>query len=57
MINDDQSSHIKIHTVLYADGTTFLSHSNDFNNVNILVENTINHASLWFKANEFQLNE
>lgn len=56
MIND-LPPFIQSNTVLYADDTTFLNYSNDFNDLKLLVDNTISQASVWFRANGFLLND
>lgn len=56
MINDLPSS-VETKTFLYADDTTFLCTSKDFNSLKTLTDSTIVQASHWFRANGFLLNE
>lgn len=56
MIND-LPSFVNSYSVLYADDTTFLTVSKDYETLKNLTENTLSQASLWFRANGFLLNE
>lgn len=56
MINDLPAS-IDAFSILYADDTTFLNVSNDFQALRSVTENTLTQAATWFKANGFMLNE
>lgn len=55
-INDLPNS-IKCKTFLYADDTTFFNFSSNFNELQILAQNSLASASEWFKTNGFLLNE
>lgn len=56
MIND-LPSYVGAHTVLYADDTTFLSFSKDFDSLRAITDSTLAKASCWFESNGFLLNE
>lgn len=56
MIND-LPCFVNTHTVLYADDTTFVNNSYNFDQLKTMTEDTICKASKWFRANGFLLNE
>jgi hypothetical protein len=56
MIND-LPPFLNAQTLLYADDTTFLNFSSDFNDLQNLTHKTITQAAVWFRANGFVLND
>lgn len=53
---NDLPNFIKAKSFLYADDTTFFNVHNNFNELQDLVKNTVEEASLWFQSNGFLLN-
>lgn len=55
-INDLPSS-VRTKSLLYADDTTFVDISDDFDQLNLLAQTTLKDAATWFEANGFLLND